>query len=242
VELKKIPYADWQEKYDKLMTDPYLSKKYNRKKRIKAKRAYMTNQTPEIKRCKGKLILDIGPGPGEWLELCREFGHDVIGIDAKFKDCEMGSEYIHLSNLMTDRQKIPLYYIGFEWYLYLMDQEKRVTDTPPIIKDESVFYINSQGSIEQCFKDYMTGPPHRETKKSSLLSWVVDNKLRELFKKMFTEFERILEPGGFIFIWANGSANNPEYDNLILETLKQFDNLDLYRKDGKLVHKIRKSL
>jgi hypothetical protein len=244
MELKKMPYPSWQVKFDSLMRDPYLAKKYNRIKRIKDKRKYMTAMTPEIKVAKGhgKLILDIGPGPGEWLEICREFGHRVIGIDAQINDCEMGNEYIQLSQLMTHRQNLNVFYIGFERFLLGVIDENRPSPFVgiPAIYPESVFYINSQGSIEQCFKDYMSGTPHRITKNAAGLSWVVDKKLKDMFYKMFAEFERILEDGGYIFIWANGSTNNAAYNKLIHETLDKFSSLELYANPNKRIHKIRK--
>ncbi len=233
VKLKPVPNKEWQQKYNKLMKDEYLSKKYNRDKRIKAKRKYITEHCPEIKHCKDKLILDIGPGPGEFLEVCREFGHRVMGIDAPINDCEMGNEYIQLSRLMTKRQKLGVIYCGFEeWLKEPLDDEFKNT----------AFLINLQGSLEQCFKDYMTGPPHRETKNAGLLSWVIDDKLKVLFYKMFAEFDRILEDGGYVLIYGNGAKNAPQYDNLILRTAEKFPAFKLYKKQGKTLHKFRKVL
>ena len=88
----------------------------------------------------------------------------------------------------------------------------------------------------------MTGTPHRLTKKASGLAWKIEQHTWDMFYKMFEEFNRILEDGGYIYIWANGSKNNPEYDNLILETLKKFPELQLFKKIGKTRHKIRKVL
>ncbi len=236
LELKPIPYNGWQEKYNKLMQDKYLSKKYNRKKRIKDKRAYMGKITPELKHCKGKTVLDIGPGPGEWLEICRDLGHIGIGIDAKVSDCEMGSEYIKLSRLMTDRQKVEVWYWGFDNYLTQPYNEHDLGK----IKAGSVFYINSQGSIEQCLKDYMEGPPHRKTKKASGLRWKVEQQTRDIFYTMFQEFDRILEPNGYIVIWGNGAKNVESYDKFITETAEKFPSFKLIKRDGPRFHKFRK--
>jgi len=244
--LKKIPHEGWQKTYDGLMKDNYLSRKYNRKKRIRDKRKYMTEMTPEIKAHKGenKLILDIGPGPGEWLEICREFGHRIIGIDAMINDCEMGNAYIQLSELMTKRQKIDVYYIGLDNYIYTASQlsgkHPKVMKDRPLLEDNSVFYINSQGSIEQCFKDYMAGTPHRITKKASGLTWIIDKNLKDIFNKMFAEFERILEIGGYIFIWGNGSTDDAAYNKLIHDSIKKFPALKLVHNPGNRIHKIRK--
>lgn len=232
LELRKIPYPGWQEKYNALMQDKYLSKKYNRKKRIKDKRAYMGKITPELKHCRGKTVLDIGPGPGEWLEICREKGHIGIGIDAQISDCEMGNEYIKLSQLMRDRQGLNIHYIGFDrWLLAAYEM------LPERIGRESIYYINSQGSIEQCLKDYMEGPPHRETKKASGLTWKIEQRTWDIFYKMFKEFNRILEDGGYLVIWGNGAKNVASYDKLITETAKKFPAFKLFKKNGHRFHK-----
>lgn len=237
MKLYPVPNEDWQKKYNLLMLDSYLSKKYNRERRISDHKKYINNCTPEIKRCTGKNVFEIGCAMGEWLELCRDYGHNVIGIDAVVTDNEMGNEYAQMSKLMTERQELNVLYTGFDRFL-LMDIEYR----QGIITDGSIFYISIRGAIEQIFKEYMHGPPHRQTKDCSQLKWDITPKLWEVFELMFKEFDRILEDGGYIYIWANGSKNNPEYDNLILETLKKFPQFQLYKKEGKLRHKIRKVL
>ena len=174
---------------------------------------------------------------GEFLELCREYGYNVFGIDAVVTDNEMGDEYAQMSKLMTERQEIDVLYTGFDRYL-LMDIEYR----QGIITNGSIFYISIRGAIEQVFKEYMDGPPHRETKDCSKLKWRICPELWEMWDLMLTEFSRILEDGGYLYCWANGSKNNPDYDNLWLETLKKHPELQLYKKTGKLQHKLRKVL
>jgi len=237
MKLNPIPNEEWEKKYKLLMLDPYLAKKYNREKRLKDHRKYMNNCTPEIMRCTGKSILEIGPGMGEYLELCRDYGHNAFGIDAVITDNEMGSEYAQMSKLMTERQGLNVLYTGFDRYLKMNIEYRQ-----GVIPNMSVFYINMRGCIEQCFKEYMTGPPHKETKDCSKLSWHITPELWEMFELMFAEFDRILVDGGYVYCWANGSANNPEYDNLWLVTLKKFPQFQLFKKVGKLQHKIRKVL
>lgn len=231
LELKKIPYESWTKRYNTLMKNPYLAKKYNRAKRIKDIRKYIGEHTPELKRLAGKTVLEIGPGMGEWLEVCRAFGHNVIGIDAKIDDCEMGNEYIQMSKLMTDRQKLSVHYKGFDTYL------KEPVNV--LIPNNYIFYINMRGCIEQCFKDHMTGTPHRKTKKASGLRWNTDQATWDMFYTMFEEFNRILVDGGYLVIHANGSKNNAEYDNFILETAKKFPAFKLFKKIKKTFHKYK---
>ena len=226
----------WDKEYAEVMKDSFLKKKYNRERRIADKKKYIDENCAEIKAVKGKVVLDIGPGPGEFLEWCRYYGHRVIGIDSKLDGGEMGDHYVRLSKLMCDRQKLGVVYCGFEDYL-----NGQTTTPAQIIQNGSVFWINLQGSLEQCLRDYLDGPPHRQHHQASKLSWRVDDPATwDIFMRMFTEFARILEPGGWILIHGNGSANNSVYDNYILETLKKIPELKLMKKKQKTWHKIRK--
>ena len=96
-----------------------------------------------------------------------------------------------------------------------------------------------RGCIEQCFKDHMTGTPHRKTKKASGLRWNTDQATWDMFYTMFEEFNRILVDGGYLVIHANGSKNNAEYDNFILETAKKFPAFKLFKKIKKTFHKYK---
>ena len=231
--LNPVPSPEWQAEYDQLMKDPYLKKKYNREKRVAGKKEYIDNNTAEIKAVTAKNILDIGPGPGEWLEWCKYYGHYAYGIDAVVETGEMGYEYTRLSQMMTDRQKLNIKYDG------LINHIIGGFD----FENNSVYFINSQGSIEQAFAKYMDGPPHRETKKSGGLKWrTEDVDFKDMFIRMFEGFERILEPGGYIFIWGNGSKNDHEYDKLIKDTLKQIPNLKLIKQKSNRWHKFQKDV
>ena len=230
IELYKIPSDKWQTEFEKVMQDPYIQKKYSRIRRLAEKQIYVTDTIPEVMNGNGN-VLDIGCGPGEFLEVCREYGNKIIGIDAPLDDCEMGNEYIRLSYLMTTRQKVPVKYIGFENIL-------KKGKLP--FKDDSFTIINSQGAIEQVFKDHLEGEPHKIHKDCNRLSWRVDNDLRDLFYHMYKEFERILLPGGLCVIYGNGAKNTSEYNALVNEIIERIDGLTIIEQREDRFHKIRK--
>lgn len=225
MKLLDIPYEGWQAEYDRLMKDPYLSKKYDRKRRIKEKRQYITEKLPEVKNC-GGFVVDIGPGPGEFLEVCREFKNKIQGIDAKIDDCEMGDEYIQLSKLMTDRQRVPVLYNGFEDYRIPVDQK--------------VTIINMQGSIEQVLKHILDGPSHKQTKKANKLSWRGQLLLESELEHMFKEFNRVLCDGGIVSIWANGTKEDNIYNESICDISRNIGFV-LLKREGKRYHKWMKA-
>lgn len=207
--LMRDPSPQWQVEYMRLTRDPYLKKKYDRARRIHDKLNYIDDLLPEVKKG-GGVVLDIGPGPGEFLEVCRKYGNEVYGIDASFEDCEMGDEYIRLSQLMTQLQKLQVWYNGFKDFVIPLP-------------DKSVTVINSQGSIEQVMKKHLVGPPHKQTKKASLLKWTGDDNMRADFEKMFVAFDRVLKPGGIVCIWANGAKNTKVYAELVDRLAKKYD-------------------
>lgn len=142
----------------------------------------------------------------------------------------MGNKYMKISQLMTERQKIPVLYSGFENYL----ENKLPFD------NKELSMINSQGSIEQVFKKNLVGPPHLETKKASLLSWRIDKDLIDKFELLFNEANRVLKKDGLFIIYANGSKNTEEYHNCILNICKK-TNFSIEKNNNFNFHKMRKN-
>ena len=229
IPLLQIPNNIWLNNFEKVIKDKYIAKKYNRKNRLISKIEYINNFIPEIKLGNG-YVLDIGPGPGEFLELCRYYNNKIIGIDAKLEESEMGNEYMKISQLMTERQKIPVLYSGFENYL----ENKLPFD------DGELSIVNSQGSIEQVFKNNLVGPSHLETKKASLLSWNFDKDLINKFELLFSEVNRVLKKDGLFVIYANGSKNTEEYHNFILKISKK-TNFSIEKNYNFNFHKMKKN-
>jgi len=220
--------ADWESQYKEVLEDEYICKKYNRKNRIQDKVDYINKHLPEVKAGAKGLIIDLGCGPGEFLEICRFYGNTVVGVDARLDDCEMGAEYIKLSYLLCKRQNLDVKYIGFENML----KKGRLP-----FEDNSVKIINSQGSIEQIFKDYLIGEPHINNKSSKKLIWKVDDSLDSVFYHFFKEVKRILKLNGVLVIYANGTNNKRQYDMLIRRTSLKAG-LELVYADGRKFHKL----
>jgi SAM-dependent methyltransferase len=205
IPLKKVPSGDWIKEYEKVLDDPYIKKKYDRDRRVADKLSYVNRYFPFLKRG-GKTILDIGPGPGEFLEVCRYYGNNIFGADAPLGDCEMGDSYIRLSYLMNLRQGLNIEYKGLDLDLY---------------GDSSFDVINSQGSIEQVFRDCLMGVPHKEEKNCMLLSWKEDEVTRNTILDFLKNCYRCLKNDGQLLIYGNGAKNVKYYDNLIQNLSKE---------------------
>ena len=216
-----------EEELKELLKDPFLSRKYNRDRRIQDKLRFIQDLLPEVIEDSG-LVIDIGPGPGEFLELCRFFGNDIFGFDADEKSV-MGHPYWRLSRLLTQRQNIPVDYRGFE----------KILDEGLPFKDSSVRAVVSQGSIEQVFSRHIEGSPID----SQTMSWKKDGLMKETFRRLFDEVHRILTYRGVFLIWANGTVDNDWYNLFLLsssvgfERLPNSDNYAVYRNT---LHKFRK--
>ena len=222
--LYQSPGDFWEKEFKRVMEDSFIQKKYNRERRINDKVEYIDKFIPEIKEKHG-IVLDIGPGPGEFLEVCRHYGNEVEGIDASIGNSLMGNPYLTLSKLMTLRQHLKIAYSDFLVKL----------SSGFDYKDNSLICINSQGSIEQAFNIFMKGtnPPHE-------WSWVEGAPVQRGFYNLMDEASRVLMPGGIVFIYANGSGNDAYYDDMIKRSVKQAKGLEIAHTDNKHIHKIKK--
>lgn len=230
LKLNPIPDEAWKDKFDKVMENPYIKTKYDREKRIKEKKQYIKDYLPEVHGGEPKNILDIGPGPGEFMEICRWYGHDVWGVDAMKGDCEMGEEYLELSMLMNERQKLDVW----NWGARMVFTEDISFPFPP------VNIVNCQGAIEQIFKDHLEGPPHIEHHDARQLSWIESDKLNEDFLKFFSGIDEILAPGGILLIYANGAKNTIKYHNLLMATMDKLNYKNVF-SNRLTLHKFEKS-
>lgn len=202
LELKPVPSDEWQLKFDRVMSDEYVSKKYDRKRRLEDKAKFIglwceEVTTPEI--FDRPRVLDIGPGPGEFLELAKHFGNEVIGIDAETGAGGMGEEYLELSRLMTGRQEIMVHYCGVQNFQFGSGTE---------IEMNSLSFICLQGSFEQCFSQYMIGTPHDVHHDCKKLRWPETEEMIAEFQFVLDMFRDLLQKNGSLVIWGNGASNS----------------------------------
>jgi hypothetical protein len=206
LELYPAPSHAWTNRFVELTSTDYLAKKYNRSRRLREKLDYINEHCGEIRQMRQGVVVDIGPGPGEFLEWCRSFGHMAYGVDAVIGDGGMGWEYLELSRLMTYRQELQVDYTGFREWL------KRMTAGAGSLVDSKVILINSQGSLEQCFAEYLIGPPHHEHHDCHKQLWDHERfpELWEEFDRMFAVFHRLLHEDGHVLIYCNGTGESAE--------------------------------
>ena len=221
---------EWNYKYARLMENAWLYKKTERSRRLREHNAHIGRYCPEIRKADPGLVVDVGPGPGEFLELCRACGHSILGIDAPNGKGGMGDDYLQASRLMQERQQIPMDFAGFEGW---------VNGEHPTI-NHTVALINFRGSIEQALSRHMIGDPHHLHHQCKRLSWSMTAGLKESLQVAFTQMTRLLRSEGALLIVANGSANDADYDTMMIEAGKEAG-LILVRHEPHLVHKWRKA-
>ncbi len=187
-----------QDQLDVLLQDPYLSKKYNRLDRVKEKIDYAERITPEVL-MGGLSVVDIGPGPGEYLEWCRYFGNEILGVDSASENA-MGSEYEVLSRLCHKYQEIPMDYTGLDGF---------------INGNLSGFnLINLQGSLEMAMEPCLIGEDFH--KHHRVQNMVLDLDLGEAYLyKVFNSFAAKLKDQGRVVLYCNSVKNQNEYADLI---------------------------
>ena len=239
IPLLPVPSAEWQEEYDGLTGSKrpivvangyfylgdWLARKTNRERRLKEINQYVEQHAEEILKRQHGTVIDIGPGPGEFLEIARHCGHPVIGVDAASGEGGMGLGYLRLSQLMTDRQKIPVEYIGFRAWLSRDDTTRY----------SSASFVNFRGSIEQALSHRMHGD-HRARMDCRFLHWKEDGETRDAFTSMFARLRLYLQPGGCVLIHANGSASDEWYDGAIQLAAREVGFV-LLKREGQRLHK-----
>ena len=209
----------------------------NRQARLEEHFEYLDKHFPDMIEL-GKdsgLVLDIGPGEGELLEIARALGYEILGIDAS-SVAGMGYKYLRYSKLMHERQGIPVYYNGLGCWL---------KETQNNLEIRSTFvFINMRGSIEQCFAEHLVGVPHDEHHKATDMNWRCTGETQDAFAHMFRVFFLLLRPNGRVVIHANGTGaavSQKWYDNTIQRAAYDAG-LKLHARENNRLHSWVKTL
>lgn len=177
-------------------------------------------------------IIDIGCGPGDFLDMFKRKGHDVLGIDAPDGFGGMGNPYIEACRKLLNQAEIPFQSIGCNEFL------NRVLSEEEYPRGEASL-INMRGSIEQCFASSMIGPSHDQHHECKLLDWN-DECIRVEFRRLIMASDYLLKPGGILLISANGTkCTDILYDKVIRELAGRY--FELTYQEGVLLHKWKKS-
>jgi SAM-dependent methyltransferase len=187
-----------QAEYNELMKSELLAKKVERVERIRGKQQYIENYLPEIKKG-GKAVLDIGPGPGEFLELARYYGCAIVGVDNCSDPMIKGDTlrlYQRFCKLNHARQ---LLWVIHEDFNKIVERGFKSLSLP------AFDIVNCQHAINLIFSGNFYGSIENGD------SWIFDDTLAALFDSLFCFFADAVLPGGAVMIAALNAANKSEY-------------------------------
>lgn len=203
-ELAESPSPEWDARYSQLMTSPWLARKTDRARRLREHAEYLMEHVPEILfRDAGGLVVDLGPGCGELLELARLIGCETLGIDAACGFGGMGNDYVETCRMLTERQGLPVDRCGFDAFF---------ADGKHVPHRASAILVNSRGSIEQMLHRHMEGEKHHLHQDCRRLRWRETGATREAMEAWYFKCRELLMRGGIILVAANGSQNDQWYD------------------------------
>lgn len=200
------PNVEWQRSYDRLLIDDtWLKQKTGRKRRVTEQFGYLTANAPHVFEAEPGLVIDLGCGPGELLEMCRAAGHEILGVDADDSGKGgMGWKYVQLSRLLCEKQNIPTMRLGLNAWIDSLGGSLAQAHAGA----GRAVLVNARGSWEQMFSNFQAGPPHDEHHDARKLRWVLDEKLTQQLGKVFRAVKTLLREDGLFLIACNGSANH----------------------------------
>lgn len=181
-----------------LEDDPWLRKKVDRNRRMMELRKYVDEFLPELRHRPLCGFLDIGPGPGELIELAMAEGMDAYGWDAETPEGGMGDAYLQYSKLSHKERGLDVTYCND----YRGIQARF---------NGSLSIINLRGSIEQALGDLMIGEPHDKHHDCRKLAWDTA-KGRDGLMSFLKCMRASLTGNGILMIAANGASNTDWYD------------------------------
>jgi hypothetical protein len=232
--LRPVPREDWQQDFDRLMRDEYLRRKYERTARVAEHLAYIRYHCPELTKSGEGLVVDVGPGPGEFLEWCRKFGWKTLGVEAMSGAGGMGDGYLQLSRLMLERQGIDVRYCGWRQF---------VTHLQADSCELEVAFFGFRGSWAQCYAEFVGGPPHHTHHDVKRQFWQFDYHLRSAWLDAFEAMEKRLVCGGSVLIAANRLGEQSGQDQYCREIRRVAERagLTLVKREDNWVHQWRKA-
>jgi len=241
--LLEVPTKDWEKRATELLKDEYVRKKCDRKRRLNEKHEYVKKYCKKVI-LDGRYgaVLDLGPGPGEFLEVCRHYGNFVLGIDAAFDSfIGMGRTYLEYSKLMTERQKLTVSYEGLENLLL-----RGKLNFP----DRFFSLINSQGSMSYIFRNYLLKDKNKFNASLKLneqgpgvFKWEKSPELENIIELFLGEMSRITKQNGILLIYVNKPRTEEElgyYRSLILNKIKDFRFRLILEAENNCLHKLEK--
>ena len=195
-----------------------LSEKLNMPRRYNDLNAYINTYLFESKQVnyKNKYIIDLGPGPGDFLKIFRDDLKypNIKGYDARLDSIKgMGKNYVNLCHHYAMENNIPVEYCNFE--------ETGFSG----IKNNSVFIINSRGSFEQIFCKYLIGDPIENHHNSKKLKWNHTDNMYKNISKFFNSCYLKLINNGILLISFNGTEDN----TLFIKNIKNIINTNQFK-------------
>lgn len=210
--------------------EQWARRKLNMPRRRRELQAYVDRWLPELRTMQPGLVIDVGCGPGDFLAICRNMGHSILGIDAPNGTGGMGDPYLDACREQRKQLSVPVDESGLQEAYPRLFAEHRGT----------VACINSRGSIEQAGAEYMVGLSHHFHHNCRELEWRRD--VAGSFLRTFIGMScGMLRPGGILLIAANGSRSGDDwYDDTVSRwaALRGFELVDYQRP---LTHKFVKT-
>lgn len=189
--------------------------------------AHIAQWLPELRTMQKGTVIDLGAGPGDFLALCSDMGHDVFGVDAPQGRGGMGDAYLEICREERKRLGVHVDEIGaLRWIeMVLMENMPR-----------QAVCVHSRGAIEQMFANVMLGEPHDSHHECKRLDWDID-AAPDCFRRLMRACAKVLRPGGIVLIAANGTKSTDVFYERAIQEAASKAGLRMVGHRPPLLHK-----
>lgn len=213
-----------------IINDPWIIKKFDRKKRMAENGKYISTFLPEIKNG-GLDILDIAAGPGEFLEIVDDCGCNGLGIEITYPATGNvnADKYVRFSRLKHIEKNLKIIYA---------DINEVINNGHEVVDSKKYDIINCKHAINffpaGCF-DFST--ENGEYKNGG--SWVFGEAFDAWFKRYFEWCSEHIKSNGVVIISCLLSKNSKEF-SLKINEIGCGSGFILEMSDRDLIFKFRK--
>lgn len=213
IPLRKLPRPEWDDEFNRLLTDNELRRTYDRERRLRLAIKRLGLVDPELTDRPLGLVLEIGTDTGEFLECCRHFGFAPTGFAAGNGEAAV-TGFGKLSALLHERQGLRVLSGGLQAFEdFHAHGEVELVHIP---------------SLEAVLPEHLTENHEDSIRRSRW--WKIGPALDRALIRLLCVSHQQLRVGGRLVIGLEGTLNHAPFENRLDATIFRVGGFELVSK------------